>query len=282
MQQRRILPLILLALSLLLVFGAWAVGLVPFGWLAPQAAGAPRFDQLLTPLSAGRVLLNTFLPPLITAVVQLLVAYLAALGIGALQPLGRRSEWLLLLFSPWLFVTILPLSIAGFLAGLNAGRLDTFFALISPVLFSVPALFILTLFFKGQAPSWRAASGDGESSGAGAFFNHLILPSLPLVGVLLLFSLFAGWQKVYWPLVSTFRPENRTLGFVLYGQQYMFPSGIDRTAAMITRFFLPTMFLFFLAFAAFQFFLDRLVLTTGDRERPAESSSPAEPAADRA
>lgn len=277
-QRRQTVSLVLLVLGLLLVLGAWAVGLVPFGWLAPQAAGAVGLDQLWTPLSPGRVLLNTFLPPLITAVVQLLVAYLAALGIGALQPLGKRSEWLLLPFSPWLFVTILPLSIAAALAGLRAGTLDTFMALISPVLFSVPSLFILTLFFKGQAPRWKAASASGETSAAGAFLNHLIFPSLPLAGALFLFSLFAGWQRVFWPLVSTFRPENRTLAFVLYSQQYAFSSSMDTTAATITRYFLPTMALFFLAFVPFQFFLDRLVLTTGGRERQTGSGSPVEPA----
>ena len=44
--------------------------------------------------------------------IQLPIAYLGALGIGALRPLGRYSEWLLLPFSPWLFITALPLSVA--------------------------------------------------------------------------------------------------------------------------------------------------------------------------
>ena len=35
--------------------------------------------------------------------------YLAAFGIGALRPLGRFSEWLLLPFFPFLFVSIVSL-----------------------------------------------------------------------------------------------------------------------------------------------------------------------------
>ncbi|NED57537.1 sugar ABC transporter permease, partial [Micromonospora aurantiaca] len=71
---------------------------------------------------------------LLGAVVSVGAAFLGALGIGGLRPLGRRSEWLLLPFAPWLFVGIGPLSIAGFE---NVGTLDlinSFGALIPPML----------------------------------------------------------------------------------------------------------------------------------------------------
>lgn len=258
-------PVVVLVLTLLPALGACALGALPFGWLVPQSFGADSFARLLDQISAGQVLVNTFIPTFITAGVQLLIAYLAALGIGALQPFGKRSTWLLLVFSPWLFVTMLPLSIAGFTSARDFGTLNTFLGLISPILFSVPALFILTLFFKGQAALWQRASTAGEMSSAGLFIKHLVLPSLPLAGVLFLFLVLIGWQDFVWPLLISSDRANYTVSVVL---SYLMASDITGgglEAAAVTLFILPvTLFLFVLLILCQIFYLDRLVLYSDD------------------
>ncbi len=108
--------------------------------------------------SVGKMLVNTWLPPLPVAVVGIGVAALAGFGIGALRPLGRRSELLLLPFAPWLFVGLGPLLPHAANSLYSDAAAGGFAGLIPPVWLSIPALFLTTLFFRGQAARRAAAA----------------------------------------------------------------------------------------------------------------------------
>jgi ABC-type maltose transport system permease subunit len=208
------------------------------------------------------VLVNTLVPVLIALLLfQLPITYLGALGIGALRPLGRRSELLLLLFSPWLFVAIGPLSIAMWQGIRTAEALDSLVGLATPIMFSVPILFILTLFFKGQEPKWQAAQAESQSA-VGTFFSKLILPSLPLVALLAAVAFFIESQALLWPLIVARGPKSFPVTValsMLLGQSAL---SVPMLAAALTLFWLPPILLFFLVFGAFQiFYLERLSLS---------------------
>jgi hypothetical protein len=184
------------------------------------------------------------------------LAYLAALGIGALRPFGKRSELLLLPFSPWLFVTVAPLSLAAFQVIIAQ---NDYLRLMPPISMSVPMLFVLTLFFKGQAAKWRAAG-----SGSGAFFTQLILPSLPLVLLLLAVGLLVGMKDPLWPLLVGTGPGMKmmTAGTALIRLSTISRANAPVVAAGITVFEAPVFLCFFVIFGALQcFYLDRLALT---------------------
>ncbi|NUP01030.1 MAG: sugar ABC transporter permease [Nonomuraea sp.] len=149
-----------------------------------------------TPAGGLRAQVNTWIPAVVGALVSVGVAYLAALGIGGLRPLGRHSEWLLLLFAPWLFVGTGPLGVADWQNMRDLGLLDTFFALFPPLLVSVPALLVLTLLCKGLA---ERNQGD--------FFGAVLLPSLPMAGVLVVAVTLMNAQDALWPLLVAQRPE---------------------------------------------------------------------------
>jgi ABC-type glycerol-3-phosphate transport system permease component len=261
----RALPGVVFALLGVLILGICLVGALPFGWLLPQAIDNGGRGDVLGQVSAVPVLINTLVPALIAATLQVLVAYLAALGIGALRPFGKRSEWLLLFFSPWLFVTVLPLSLVNFIAAQKAEMLDTFAGSLSPILFSIPALFILTLFFAG-----RASQRDGSEE-TPRFFSHFVLPSLPLAAVLWLALIFFNGQDVFWSLLVAQSPERWSLNVALLQILGLYAgSGQGVLAAAITFFVLPLGILFFIGLALFQvLYLDRLSLY-------AESSSSGE------
>jgi hypothetical protein len=126
------------------------------------------------------------------------VSGLAAFGIGALRPFGRRSEWLLLLFSPWLFTTVLPLSQAFFEARHQLGLLNTLPGNIQPFLINLPILFLLTLFYKGHEQRYRKNLTEGRPH---TLVFAVLLPSLPLV----LFAGIALWiatMRIYIGLCS--------------------------------------------------------------------------------
>ena len=89
----------------------------------------------------------------------------------------------------------------------------------------------------------------------------------PLVGVLLLFSLFIGLQEVLWPLVVAHSAVNRTMPIALLALKNQFAASGGLLAAAVTLFALPITSLFPPALLAFQLlYLDRLALRAGAEE----------------
>ncbi|GIG88875.1 sugar ABC transporter permease [Plantactinospora endophytica] len=233
------------------------VGIV--GWAsAPWLRYAVADPGLPPGVDASGVLVNTWLPPLVSALVSVGLAALAGFGIGALRPLGRWSELLLVPFAPWLFVGIGPLVVDGFKRAAEGGDLDTFLGLIPPVWLSVPALFVFTLLFRGLAPNWRAGGDAGRT---------LLLPALPmLVGAVLLTWLVGAQQSLWSRLVTpdAERAPAPLLAEVLLGQRDQADAGI---LSLVLP--LPLVVLFLLAFAALQLgYLDRLAVRVGPPPSP--------------
>jgi ABC-type sugar transport system permease subunit len=279
---------VIAALLLLVMVFVGSIGCLlstlPRLWNVVDSFGSPNAYagalQGPSPAPAGKAWTNTVLPPLVMIYLfQIPIAYVAALGIGALRPLKKRSEWLLLLFSPWLFVTVGQLSPVAFLISSRLKLLDTSLAQLPPLLFSVPVLFILTLFFKGQEPRWRAALAVGQSS-VKAFFSTLILPSLPLAILLACGSLLISMQDLLWPLLVVVSPERWTVVLVL---AYLSLSGnpLPVLAASIVLLGLPVFLFFFLVFGLFQaLYLDRLALVAGKPDGVETLGEPSSPEVD--
>src|SRR5690606_37569446 len=96
---------------------------------------------------------------------------------------------------PWLFVTSMPFILQRMLDLENVDALDTFSALLPPLLISVPMLVVLTVFFKGHEPKWRQARAEGMPA-VRAFFTKLFIPSLPLAGFMAALSFLAASQDL--------------------------------------------------------------------------------------
>ncbi len=253
----------LLAVLLLISLGLGIVAARPaLSSLLLSFSTGQAYQEFFRSVPVASVLANTLVPPLLAILLQLPVAYLAAFGIGAVRPLGRWSEFLLLPISPWLFVTIVPLSLVAFQNLHAMGAINTFIALIPPMPLSVPMIFVLTLFFKGQEIHWRSARVSGQSAAA-ATWSQLILPSLPLVLLVTAIALLVGLQEFYWPLVMASdratMPFPVTL-FSLVSQRVGWPV----VAAGVTLFETPVFVLFFIVLGALQcLYVDRLALTDG-------------------
>jgi ABC-type glycerol-3-phosphate transport system permease component len=122
-------------------------------------------------------------------------------------------------------------------------------------------LFILTLFFKGQEPRWRAAQAEGIPP-VNAFFTQLILPSLPLLVLLASLSFLANMQDLFWPLLAGMDPESYNANMVLLMLRGMFASPLSLLAGLITILGVPVFLFFFVVVGLIQtLYLDRLALT---------------------
>ncbi|MET8863123.1 sugar ABC transporter permease [Nonomuraea sp. NPDC004580] len=201
--------------------------------------------------SSLRAQVNTWVPAVVGALVSVGVAYLAALGIGGLRPLGRASEWLLLIFAPWLFVGAGPFSVANWQNVRNLGLIDTFPALIPPLLVSVPALLVLTLLCKGLA---ERTDRD--------FYSGVFLPSLPMAGILAGAVTLVNAHDVQWPLLVVQHTDLFTAPVAQMAQV----GGFSRAAADVgaaTPLAVVAVALAVLVTAQL-LYLDRLAITTKD------------------
>ncbi|GAA4530915.1 carbohydrate ABC transporter permease [Nonomuraea ferruginea] len=215
----------------------------------------PWLSALLQPAEAGaphgrNVHLNTWLPAFAGALVSVGVAYLGALGIGGLRPLGRRSEWLLLPFAPWLFVGAGPLSIANWNTLRGLGLVDTVAALVPPLLVSVPALVILTLLCKGLA---ERNTGD--------LLSGVVRPSFPMACVLVVAVTLVNAQDLLWPLLVTQQPDLATAPLAQFMASSQFPGG-GADVGLATP-LIAIVLALAAAVAAQLLYLDRLALTVG-------------------
>lgn len=159
--------------------------------LAPWLLNSVNFD---TEAVGGNVLTHlsyTWLPPLISTVVGVLAAALAGYGIGALRPLGDRSELLLLPFAPWLFVGLAGLAPDAWMHRAEDG--SEFLFLIPPASLTIPVLFGSALLFRGVR--WTLA--------------------LPVVGLAALVTWIVQAQDTLWPLIAGFQPDSAPMQVVV-------------------------------------------------------------------
>ena len=249
--------LILLVVGLFCFIGFSILALLP---LISAALGrtSTQAPSTLPPIVTSSGLINSFIQFIPVFILQLPISYLAALGIGGLRPLGKRSEWLLLLFGGGLFLTITPMSMAGFIINYFGKVLNTPAGLTwSSQILNVPMLFILTLFFKGQHVAWMDRKASGEST-IRAAFKSLILPSIPLAVLLALLTSAVIFGDIVWPLVAVHSPEMMPLSLQLLEQMHLkFVSGGFPGFMLVPAFI--QFLLSFVILALFQwFFLRRL------------------------
>ncbi|MEV0391910.1 sugar ABC transporter permease [Polymorphospora rubra] len=250
-------PLFLVLLVIVLVgFLAVTTYAVLFPWLRAAFSDG----ELPTGASAAEIFVNTWIPPLIGALVSVTLAALGGFAIGALRPLGRWSELLLLPFAPWLFVGTGPLAIANYLRARDFDQIDTLIGLIPPGWVSIPALVAFTLLFRGQEPRWRAGGGFGRT---------VLLPALPLFPLAVVVSWLVSAQQVLWPWLVAQGPDTRTAGLVAQLMLQQRFGAEDAALSMVLP--LPMMVLFLLVLVASQItYLDRLTLRTGPPPSPAD------------
>ncbi len=204
-------PVSLIVTAALLLGLLVVVGYAVAPWLGSIFGGGSLPEET----STGRILTNTWLPPLLSALAGVFVALLGGIGVGAFRPLGAYSELLLLIFAPWLFVGTGPLALAAFERARNWHQVNTFLGLIPPGWLSIPALVVFTLLFRGLSGQWRAAGGGYQQLG-----RMVALPALPMIGGAALVAWLTGAQQLLWPELVSNGPKSGTAAVLTIQQMY--------------------------------------------------------------
>jgi ABC-type sugar transport system permease subunit len=251
---RRTLGVAIGSVAVLVVLAVTIYGLGPllghvFGDSAPT--NPPR-------TSAGQIAANTWLPPLLSTLVGVVAAALAAFGIGALRPLGRHSQWLLLPFGLFLFVGIGPLATSAFTSVREAGGLNSFVGLVPPTWLAIPALFVLTLLFHGQA---LRAEADQRS------LVRPLLLALPMVALAFLVTWVVQARALLWPLLTVQDAKYDTGPVALLRSVTDAEYTGGRPSFDVALSPVTVVLLFLLGLAAQLLYLDRIALRVGPPER---------------
>ena len=255
----RIAGVILMVFALLGLLASFLPYLLKFIPLFRMPGDGP-FAELAQIAEDGlfwKALLNTWwIPVVIVFLVQFPITYLAALAIGALRPLGKNSEWLLLIFAPWLFATILILIPGMTRLVMDLSLLNRLTGLSLAYLVNVPLLVVLTFFFRGQSQKY-----DKDENKPG-FFKTYVWPSLPLAGFGIVVSVMVIQQDLVWPRAITMDPGLTMMPAFLWRLAVQRGAGVIAGVMLALR--VPAFILGLIIFGASQLFIfPRLGIKSG-------------------
>ena len=179
--------------------------------LWPTAPTLEHYVEVFTrqDLQLPRWFLNSVIVSVGATTVTLLLTSLTAYGFARLEFPGRDTLFIILLFAIMVpaQVTLIPV----FLLVRQLGWLDSYNALIWPVVANVFGVFLLRQFFLGVPKDLEEAA---LIDGAGRFriYWQIILPLSKSALIALGILVFLGtWNDLFWPLIVLNRLEMRTL-----------------------------------------------------------------------
>ncbi len=173
----------------------------------PEEFQWSNYKEAMTLLPFDRFFLNSVIVTLGAVLGQLLFCSMAAYAFARLQFKGRDK-----LFAIYLMTMMVPAivtMIPAFLIINAFGWIDTYWAMITPLVNSVWGIFLLRQFFISLP---RDLEDAARIDGAGDFtiYWRIILPlSLPALATLGIFSFMSTWKDFLWPLLVTTKMEMR-------------------------------------------------------------------------
>ncbi|CAM3354773.1 carbohydrate ABC transporter permease [Kibdelosporangium persicum] len=208
---------VLRTLQVLLLGGLLLTGLGPVLWLA-KAAITPTQDTLRTPLSVfpngfdfanlvtawtrveiDKHFLNTVVLAAGSWAVQIIVATTAGYALAVLRP--RYGGLVTGVVLGTLFVPSIVLLVPLYLTVVDAGMINTFWAVWLPSGASAFNVVLVQRFFAGL-PREMVEAARVDGAGPVRIFWSVVLPlSRPIIGVVSVFAVVASWKDFLWPLL---------------------------------------------------------------------------------
>ncbi len=207
---------------------AWNALTLRRPWMAVSVPYAVRFSLAGRTIQIGPVqfpgfhirsafaafYLNSLLVAICVTIGEVFTSSLAAYAFARLHFPGRDKlflGYLGTLMVPYV-VTMIPVFILLRLLHL----IDTYAALIVPVMFSAYGTFLLRQFFLTIPTELEDAARIDGCSKWGIYTNVILPLSKPALATLTTFVFLSNWNSFMWPLIVIQSPEKRTLPLGLY------------------------------------------------------------------
>ncbi len=218
--------------------------ILPPQWipLQPQWSTYVRVTQ---EMPFFRYLFNTACVSVTITLGHLLICSLSAYAFARLRFPGKN-----VIFLAYLATLMIPgqvLLIPSFILIRYLGWLDTYQALIVPMLFSAFGIFLLRQFFLTLPNSLDEAAVIDGANPLQVYWHVLMPLARPALATLGIFSLLASWNNLLWPLIVTSRSSMRvlTVGLATLQGEHATDWPVLMAGALLST--LPLLVLFFLA-----------------------------------
>ncbi|MCH8276273.1 MAG: carbohydrate ABC transporter permease [Bacteroidetes bacterium] len=188
--------------------------------LIPETLRWENYGNAMTLLPFGTFFFNTIVVTLLSVTGQLFTCSMAAYAFARLRFRGRDAvfgAFLATMMVPSI-VTLIP----AFLIVNAFGWMNTYWALVTPILTSVWGIFLLRQFFQTLPRDYEdAARIDG--AGEWTIYWRVVLPQArPALATLAIFAFMNSWKDFLWPLIVTTRNDMRTVevGIAMFSSLY--------------------------------------------------------------
>ena len=152
---------------------------------------------------------NSFIVSLLTTVLTVVTASLAAFGLSQVRFRFRRGVFLLLLAG--IMIPMQVLMIPQFLALQEVGLLNTYWGVVLPQVPNVVAVFVFKQFFDG-IPRELIEAARADGAGWLRTYWQIVMPvARPAVSAVTIFVFVQVWNNFLWPLLVVTDPEMMTL-----------------------------------------------------------------------
>ncbi len=161
----------------------------------------------------GRFYLNSLIVSTAITIAQLVTCSLGAFAFARLRFPGKDALFLLYLATMMVpfEVTLIP----NFVIVRELGWIDSYWALIGPLVFSAYGTFLLRQYFK-TIPSELDDAARIDGAGFLTVYWRIYIPlSGPALATLAVFVFLYSWNTLLWPLVVTNSIDMRTVPFGL-------------------------------------------------------------------
>jgi multiple sugar transport system permease protein len=193
--------------------------------LVVQDPTLDAYRTLADSMPIWRIIANSFLVAIVSTVLQLVTASMAAYAFGRLEFKAKP-----VVFAAYLATLMIPLQVLVVPLFIQMTRLqlnDTYFALLAPTIASAFGIFLLRQAVEGVPRELdEAATLDG--AGHLRIFGTVIMPLVrPALATLAVFAFMGSWNSFLWPLVVIRSPELMTLPLGLATLQGQFTTQWD-------------------------------------------------------
>jgi multiple sugar transport system permease protein len=207
--------------------------------------GGPQWDNYLEVfrrVNFNRSYFNSVFVAVVVTVGQVATSAMAGYAFSRLYWPGRDKVFLLYLATLMIPVTVTMLPNFVILKHLN--WLDSYKALIIPLMFSAYGTFLCRQFMLGLP---RSLEESAMIDGCGHFriFVNVVVPlSTPVLTTLAILTFMGTWQNFVWPLISTFSQDLRVLPVTLNAFQSEIKIEYNLIMAAATMMIVPLIALF--------------------------------------
>ena len=179
------------------------------GKIFPETFSLNNYKALKDKIPVGIFFYNSLIVSVLGMVFQILTCSLAAYAVVFIEFKGKKGMYLLILLS--MFIPWEAIFIPNYITVLRLNLIDTKLAILLPFLTNGLGAFLMVQQFKSLSKSLiKAAQIDGCSHIY--IYAKIVMPlSKSILGTWGVYSFLNLWNMYLWPLMTSTRPESRTI-----------------------------------------------------------------------